>query len=244
MIRVFGTALILVATALPGLFGRPDRFARRQIVDALWRATVLPLPLVGALAGLLGATVALAIGTGFAILRIEELVLPVLRDVLMRYAVPLLIGLLSVGQGGLALTTRLASMETSGEADTLRSLGIAPAHWVLPPSLLEMLVFGAVQFVCAAAIAQLAAALVFQIKFGVPSSHYADFLAGPAARSDFWNGAARSEASALLVWLAAAVTGVSVRSGPDQLARATRTTFVAGLLGILLLAYLFTVASR
>lgn len=243
VLDALGSALILFGGACAGLVRtlvRPDRFARRRILGALARAVFLPLPLVGALSAALGATVALAIGFGFAIGRLEEALLPAMRILLLRQAAPLLVGLLVLGQAGLGLTSGLVGLQASGEADTLRSLRVDPARWVLPPALLEFALFGAVQFVAVAFVAQLAAALVLQGKFGVPALHYFDILAGPSARADMWSGVARSEASALLTWVAAATIGVRVADGPEGMEHATRATFFASLLGTLLINTVFT----
>lgn len=242
-VQAVGTALLLLAGAMLGLVRAllwPDRFRRRQIVEALLRATLRPLPLVGALTALLGTIFALAIGYFFAIAQVEELLLAAMRQSLMRQAVPLLIGLLVLGEAGLGLAARLSTMEANGEADTLRSLDAPPIDWVLPPALLEFAVMGAVQFLCGTAIAHLTAALVLQAQLGVPPGHYADMLVGPAARADFWGGAARSEASALFSWMTAAATGIAVAPGPDHVVRAVRTTFIITLLGLLAITALFT----
>lgn len=242
-VTAVGTALILLVGSgakLARMVVRPDRFERRQLAEAIGRAVILPLPLTGALAAVLGVIFALAIGYAFTIVQMEEVLLGVLRQGLMRQAVPLLVGLIVLGRAGLGLAARLAAMTADGENDTLRSLGIPPAQWVLPAALLEFVVLGAVQFVCAAAVGQFAAALVLLAEYGIPAGHSADALVGSAARADFWSGFARSEAAALLGWLVSATSGVNAVPGPEQGAAAVRTTFLMTLLGILVIAALFT----
>ncbi len=242
-VGAIGTALLLLAdtgAVLARMLARSDRFERRQIVDAIGRATVLPLPLTGALAAVLGVIFALAVGYAFAIVQLEEVLLGVLRQSLVRQAVPLLVGLIVLGQAGLGLAARLAGLQADGEGDTLRSLGIAPTHWVLPGALLEFIVMAAVQFAFATAVSQLAAALVLLADYGIPPGHYADALANSAARADIWSGLARSEAAALLAWLVAATAGVNALPGPERGTPAVRTTFLLTLLGILVIAALFT----
>ena len=242
-VAAVGAALVLLGVSgatLARMLVRPDRFERRQLADAIGRAVLLPLPLTSALAAVLAVIFALAVGYAFEIVQLEEVLLGVLRQGLMRQAVPLLVGLIVLGRAGLGLAARLAAMTADGEADTLRSLGIPPAQWVLPAALLEFIVLGAVQFACAAAVGHLAAALVLLADYGIPPAHYADALVGTAARADLWSGLARSEAAALLAWLIAATAGVNAVPGPDLGAAAVRTTFLLTLLGILVIAALFT----
>jgi phospholipid/cholesterol/gamma-HCH transport system permease protein len=242
-VEAFGASLLLLAGAITELaraLARPDRFSRRQTVEALFRAAIKPLPLVGILSILLGAILGLAIASAFAVAHVERLLLPILRQILLRQALPMLIGLVVIGQAGLTLVTRLSAMQASGEADTLRALGIRPTDWVLPTALLEFLVLAAMQFFWGAFVAQLAASLILLAEYGIPVSHYVGTLAVASARENFWTGFARCEVFALYGWMVAATTGALVAGSRDDTARATGITFVASLLGLLTIAALFT----
>jgi phospholipid/cholesterol/gamma-HCH transport system permease protein len=242
-VTIIGAALLLLGSAVVGLgrvLVRSDRFTRRQTVETLDRGILRPLPLVGLLSILLGAILGLTIASAFAVAHVERVLLPLLRTILVRHAVPAVIGIHVVGEGGLWLVARLCALRASGEADTMRTLGISPANWVLPQALLGFFLLASVQFLWAGFVAQLAAALVLLARDGVPVSHYVDILGGASARADAWAGFARCEATALMAWMVAATTGTMASGTLDQTAHATRITFLVSLLGILAIAAVFT----
>ncbi len=223
-----GTALIGLKELFPG-----DRFIRRRVVDAFTDTILRPLPIVTVLSALIGLVIAFGVSRALDFAHFEPPLLSGLREALTREVVPILVGIFVAGRSGVELCVRIGRMIASGEAETLRIIGVTPSSYILPASFIAFVAAGFGLTLWGIGVAHLSSALLLQSLQGIPVARYVEMFSEPAATRDIWYGVLRAEVYAILTFAMAAVEGSGTTSDPRSLEKATRATFVYALLLIL-----------
>jgi phospholipid/cholesterol/gamma-HCH transport system permease protein len=120
----------------PGVAARQT--VRQVIMVQIMYTGVQALPLVSAIAFLLGASI--VIQMNLMALSDGELIGKVLVAVVLRELAPLVTAIVVAGRSGTAMATELGNMKVNSEVLALSSLGIDPPRYIVLPRLLASIV--------------------------------------------------------------------------------------------------------
>ncbi len=234
-LRGLGVASWLVARSGCGI--GPDLLARDAIVtqrmaDALLTYLWAPLPVLAALASLVGIVAGTAAARLLALYHVELAIEPGLAASLCRDVVPLLVGLFAAGRVSVDLAARLAGASLAHEVDALEVLGRDPVRHFLSPALLGVLVAAPVHMLVAAACTLATTGLAIDLARETHWATYLHLVVSDGTARALAGGTAKGVLFAVLAFAVGAAIGArGVRDPADVGARAT-AAFTAGLLAI------------
>jgi ABC-type transporter Mla maintaining outer membrane lipid asymmetry permease subunit MlaE len=243
-LRALGIASWLVARSGrgigPDLVGR-DPLVARRMAEALGTYLWAPLPVLVALAVLVGIVAGTAAARLLGLFHVELAIEPALAASLCRDVVPLLIGLFAAGRVSVDLAARLAGASLAREIDALDVLGRDPVRHFLSPALFGVMIAVPVHMLVAATCTLATTGLVIDVAHETRWATYLQFVTGTNIARALVGGVVKAWLFALIAFaVGAAVGGRGVRNPAEVGARAT-TAFTAGLLAIFAADALWTV---
>lgn len=232
-IRFVGLALWLVWRGGRGIalrLARADPLAVRGLADSMQQFVWSPLPMLTALAGLVGLIAGVLVARILEIYHAEAALVRTLDQTLVREVLPLLIGTFIAGSVAVEVATRLAAMVLAHEIDTLESLGEDPASHALGPPLVAVIVACPLHLLCGSAAALAGAALPLALGANVASLDLLRLALGDNVLAAMLGGLSRVAVFSLLAFAIGAVNGTGLFRRPLEIGRAARKAFAWGLL--------------
>lgn len=214
------------------LFGR----ARLDVPAFAWALresglSMLPaITLVAALVGLILGRQTQAVLQQFDL---PSLVLLSVTYVVVMELVPILVGILVAGRGGVSLAVRQATLASTGEVDALLVSGINPVQFMVAPMLLAMLLMSFAFSVWATLVTFVSSFLWLWVTVDIPPALFLDSLARGLSPGDLAQAIAKPMLFALLIALIAAVNGTAVGRDPEGAAEAATRTMIGAVAAIL-----------
>lgn len=235
-ITAIGYASILIWDSLLLLFiGRRVNQPIRLylIVDEIINAGVKAVPVVALMSATIGVMLSIQGIHTLAIFGAETQVTFGLAISIPREFAPLITGILVAGRSGSQLTSRVGSMQLNGEIDALNVMGIAPARYVVAPSLLGLLISLPVLVVIGNIAAFSAAGLYIHATLGIgPDAYWADIFE-VVTIDDFMHGIVKSFIFAILLAMIAISLGMRVYGGAEVLGKSTTQSVVTCIAAII-----------
>lgn len=173
----------------------------------------------------------------------EELIGPVLVTVLVREVAPLLVGLILLGRSGVVVVSEIGELQIGGQVSTLAAQGLDPFQVLVLPRAcahaLACFTLGVVFVVAALLSGFVAGGLLGAVRTTVWGFFDRVLLAMQAG--DFVIFPAKMLLIGLLVALTASLTGLTAAM-QDEAARLLPRAFVRGLVAILLVSIVLSLA--
>lgn len=231
---------LLECLALYGniLIGR-ERLDLPALTAALRQAGLSILPAVtlvtAALGVILGRQAAIILGD----FNFPGLLLFTITSAVVGELVPLLVGVMVAGRGGVALAVRHATLVTTGQMDGLLVSGINPIRFVTGPALLAMLAMSFAFLVWGSLITVGTAYLWLFLFSDVPPYQLLDALRNSIGPGDLREAISKPLVFAVVIALIATVNGTISRRDPDAIGEAATRTMIGAVTSILLIDLLF-----
>jgi len=236
MITSIGYASLLIWSSLHLLVaGRRHNQPVRMhlIVDEIINAGVKAIPVVALMSATIGVMLSIQGIHTLSIFGAETQVTFGLAISIPREFAPLITGILVAGRSGSQLTSRVGSMQLNGEIDALTVMGIAPARYVVAPSLIGLLASLPVLVVIGNLAAFSAAGLYINATLGIgPDAYWADIL-DVVTIDDFMHGIIKSFIFAILLAMISISLGMRVSGGAEVLGKSTTTSVVSCIAAII-----------
>lgn len=206
-------------------------------------AGLAPLPVVTLVAAAVGLILGIQVGDLLEQVNIPG---PILGGVVVSVArefAPLLTGIFVAGRSGVALATRIASMQMNRELDGLMMCGVNPIHYTVGPSLLAMLLMSFTLAIWTLLVILGMMALFLWSEAAVSLATFFNSVLVSMDRIDLLLAAVKSVTYALLIALIAAVNGSCATRDADGVSGAATRTMIGALTAIILadLAFAITV---
>ncbi|MCE2518014.1 MAG: ABC transporter permease [Alphaproteobacteria bacterium] len=235
-VTAIGYASLLIWDSLYLMFrGRKVNQPVRMhlIIDEIINAGVKAVPVVALMSATIGVMLSIQGIHTLSIFGAETQVTFGLAISIPREFAPLITGILVAGRSGSQLTSRVGSMQLNGEIDALTVMGIAPARYVVGPSLIGLLFSLPVLVVIGNLAAFSAAGLYIHATLGIgPDAYWADIL-DVVTVNDFMHGIIKSVIFAILLSMISISLGMRVSGGAEVLGRSTTSSVVTCIAAII-----------
>ena len=216
---------------------QPVRF--RAVVAQMMEIGVNAIPLIGMMAGTIGAMMAMQSIYMLRIFGAESQVTYGVAFSVVREFAPLITGILVAGRSGSALAARLGTMKITQEIDALIVMGINPVRFLVIPALLAMLVMVPALTVFNMMVGMLCAGLYINADLGISMAAYSEQVINILSVGDVMHGVGKSALFAVLITLIGVVNGASVKGGAEGVGKVTTRAVVQAISAIIVTDMLF-----
>jgi phospholipid/cholesterol/gamma-HCH transport system permease protein len=216
---------------------QPVRF--RAVVVQMMEIGVNAIPLIGMMAGTIGAMMAMQSIYMLRIFGAESQVTYGVAFSVVREFAPLITGILVAGRSGSALAARLGTMKISQEIDALIVMGINPVRFLVIPALLAMLVMVPALTIFNMMVGMLCAGLYINADLGISMAAYSEQVINILSVGDVMHGVGKSALFAVLITLIGVVNGASVKGGAEGVGKVTTRAVVQAISAIIITDMLF-----
>lgn len=221
----------------------PFRLESREFSRILDHFGVRSLPLVLITAVVVGALMVIQTGGLVTMMSATGMLgwaagLAVLREV-----GPVLIGIMFSGQVGSFNAAELGLMKVTEQVEALSGLGIDPVRFLVFPRMLAMTLMLAVLAVYGDFFALLGGSLLSWILFGVDPLVFFQQLIDAHPLNDFLLGVLKAGVFGLNISVVSCYFGLQVQRDAWEVGRAVNRSVVTSAVGILVIDYLFAVAT-
>jgi phospholipid/cholesterol/gamma-HCH transport system permease protein len=216
---------------------QPVRF--RAVVVQMMEIGVNAIPLIGMMAGTIGAMMAMQSIYMLRIFGAESQVTYGVAFSVVREFAPLITGILVAGRSGSALAARLGTMKISQEIDALIVMGINPVRFLVIPALLAMLVMVPALTIFNMMVGMLCAGLYINADLGISMAAYSEQVINILSVGDVMHGVGKSALFAVLITLIGVVNGASVKGGAEGVGKVTTRAVVQAISAIIVTDMLF-----
>ncbi len=228
-----GVALVTcLGHYLAVLFGR-DRLDLPALAFALRQSGLSMLPVITLTSVVVGIILGRQTEGVLAQFDLPSLVLLSLTYTVVIELVPVLVGILVAGRGGVYLAVRQASLISSGEVDGLLLAGIDPIRFLAAPMLLAMLLMSFAFVVWAALVTFAAAYLWLWLTVDLPPALFIDSLTRALDTRDLIEVIAKPLLFALVIALIAVVAGTAAGRDSEAIGDAATRTMIGAVTAIL-----------
>jgi len=212
---------------------RPRTLRRHEIVEQMATIGSRALGVVGLIALLLGATLALQSAAqlrrfGANIYVVDLAVISITREI-----GPLITAIIVTGRSGSAICAEIATMVVTEEVDALRTMGINPIRFLVVPKLIAMTLTQPLLTMFANAFGVVGTFLVALTALDVAPVPFVIRLEQALLMKDVLTGLVKSVAFAHLIVAIAALVGFETRGGPDAVGRSTTMSVVFGIVAVI-----------
>ncbi len=161
-----------------------------------------------------------------------------------RELAPLMTAIIMSGRSGAAFAAELGSMRVSEEIDALRTMGFAPAPYLILPRMVALAMVAPVLTLLADVVGVTGGMAVGVSSLDVSARGYLAELRTAVVASDVWTGLVKSVAFGTAIGFIGCEQGFSTRGAAEGVGRSTTTTVVACLFTIVIVDTVFTMLFR
>ena len=214
-----------------------------------WKSTVHQMVLVGVEALPVVCLISFSIGLIMAFQGAYEMrkvgalrfVVDLVAVSMTRELGPLMTAIIVIGRSGSAFAAEIGTMKVSEEIDALTTMGLQPAHFLLAPKLLAMLVM----MPCITCIADMAgvlggAAFAYNSELGMGVGQYLTASGEALVKRDIITGLIKSVMFGLTIVQIGCYEGFTVTGGPEGVGRSTTQSVVISIFAVVLVDMIFT----
>jgi phospholipid/cholesterol/gamma-HCH transport system permease protein len=158
-----------------------------------------------------------------------------------RELAPLMTAIIMSGRSGASFAAELGSMRVSEEIDALKTMGFAPAPYLILPRVVALALVAPVLTLLGDVVAMAGGAVVAVATLDVSARGYLAELRSAVGSSDIWTGLVKSFAFGIAIAFIGCQQGFATRGAAEGVGRSTTTTVVSCLFSIVLIDTVFTV---
>lgn len=237
-------ALVVISLrelANPGRQGRVE--AVRVITRQLLFTGVDALPVVSAIALMIGLIIITQAGTQLPKVGAGDMVGNIIVVVVIRELGPLLTAFIVVGRSGTAITTELGNMKVGQEVTALELMGISVARFIVMPRLVGMILAMICLTLYFDAVAVLGGFVVAKAKLTVPFEQFAHAITQSLSLIDVFVTATKGALFGTAVAAICCHHGLSVQSSYTEVPQQTTRAMINSVTICLVLDIFVTVAA-
>ena len=232
-----------------GLFGarlaeslvRPSRFHFTALIHHAQAVGLQAVPIVSLLAFLIGVVLAFQGAAQLQQFGAEIFVVELIAIAVLRELGVLLTAIIVAGRTASAFTAAIGSMKMREEIDAMQTLGIDPAHALIVPRVLALILMLPILALIANAAGLFGGALMAWIELGISPSMFATRLVTEIDVSNVVVGLSKAPVFALLIGIIGCQAGLRVESTAESLGRMTSSSVVAAIFAVILADALFSI---
>lgn len=231
----------LVAVGFPSMFttlaGRV-RFAAVRVqmvrvgVRSLWIVSLVQL--------FIGVILALNLAPTLDAYGQTEHVADVVGIAVLRELGPLITGVLISGYAGASIAAELGSMVENEEIKALRSLALDPVRFLVAPRVLASAVMMTLLTIIADLMGVIGGLLTAWLVLDISPRIYIELTQVGVSTTDYFTGIFKGAWFGLIIGALACYEGLRVQGGAEGVGRATTTTVVKSIVGIVFADTIFT----
>jgi len=224
--------------------GRQGRWAALRVTLRQMLFTgVDALPVISAIALMLGLIVITQAGTQLPKVGGEGLIGSIIVVVIIRELGPLLTAFIVIGRSGTAITTELGNMRVAQEITALELIGIRVSRYIVMPRVVAVVLSMVCLMFYFDAVAVLGGFIIARIKLTIPFHVFAQAVAQSLSLVDVLVTAAKGMLFGTAVAVICCHHGLSVRSSYTEVPQQTTTAMINSVTICLLLDILVTVTA-
>ncbi len=157
---------------------------------------------------------------------------------------PLMTAIIMSGRSGAAFAAELGSMRVSEEIDALRTMGFAPAPYLILPRIAALAMVAPVLTLLGDVVGVAGGMAVGVSSLDVSARGYLAELRTAVVPSDVWTGLVKSVAFGMAIAFIGCQQGFATRGAAAGVGRSTTTTVVACLFSVVIIDTVFTLLFR
>ena len=157
---------------------------------------------------------------------------------------PLMTAIIMSGRSGASFASELGSMRVSEEIDALRTMGFAPAPYLILPRMAALAIVAPVLTLLGDIVGVVGGMAVAVTSLDVSARGYLAELRTAIIPADVWTGLAKSVAFGLAIAFIGCQQGISTQGAAAGVGRSTTTTVVSCLFTIVVVDTVFTLLFR
>lgn len=224
--------------------GRQGRWASLRVTLRQMLFTgVDALPVVSAIALMLGLIVITQAGTQLPKVGGEGMIGSIIVVVIIRELGPLLTAFIVIGRSGTAITTELGNMRVAQEITALELIGIRVSRYIIMPRVVAVVLSMLCLMLYFDAVAVLGGFIIARIKLTVPFHVFAQAVAQSLSLADVLVTAAKGMLFGTAVAVICCHHGLSVQSSYTEVPQQTTKAMINSVTICLLLDILVTVTA-
>lgn len=236
--RLYGTAARRAPrSARGGALG----LSWRALSDQAVRVGVRSIPIVVLVQVFIGIILALNLAPTLATYGQLERVADVVAIAVFRELGPLITAVILSGFAGASIAAELGAMVEGEEIKALRAHALDPIRFLVVPRVLSTTIMLVALTVLADAVGVLGGLGTAVFVLGVSANTYLDLTQQALTLGDYFTGLSKAGVFGLLIAGLACYEGLNVHGGAEGVGRATTTTVVKSIVGLIGADCLFTV---
>lgn len=233
--------VLLVLLATPTLFtalGGRVRFAAVRV--QMVRVGVRSLPIVSLVQLFIGVILALNLAPTLEAYGQTEHIADVVGIAVLRELGPLITAVLISGYAGASIAAELGSMVENEEIKALRSLALDPIRFLVAPRVLATTIMMFMLTIVADLMGVFGGLLTAWLVLDISPRVYVELTQVGVNTTDYFTGLFKGAWFGLIIGALACFEGLRVKGGAEGVGRATTTTVVKSIVGIVLADTIFT----
>ena len=240
-LRLVTSFLGETVAATRGFFGGRAGLNWRALPSLVERAGADGVPIVVLLNFLVGFVMGFQSSRQLELYGANIFVADIVGISVTRELAPLMTAIIMSGRSGASFAAELGSMRVAEEVDALRTMGFAPAPYLVLPRIIALALVAPVLTLFGDVVGVLGGGLVAVTSLGVSAPGYLAELQSAILHSDVWTGLVKSVAFAITIGFIGCQQGFATRGAAEGVGRSTTTTVVSCLFAIVIIDTVITV---
>lgn len=216
------------------LVAHPRTIPWREGSAGVYRAGAASLPLIGAVALLVGVVMTYQLAMSLRRFGANTMIISIFPLAVLRELSPVITGLLVAARSGAALTASLGAMKVTEEFDALRAFGASPTQRLVLPKVIAMAISVPLIVLWSDCLMLAGGILVADVSLDVPYPMYLGRLPHAIAWVNLWIGVIKGVVFGFIVGTVAGYFGLKSKANTQSLGNETTTAVVTAIALIIL----------
>ncbi len=222
---------------------RPWRVRWKSVINEIYAAGVLAIPIVALLSFLIGVVIAYQAGATLDQFGANIFLADMVGIVTLREMAPMITAILIAGRTGSSYAARIGTMRVTQEVDALRALALPPIEMLVIPRILALLIALPLLTVLANAAGLFGGLLVSHQMFGLDLTVASERLQ-QLDNSHLWVGLIKAPVFAAIIALIGCHEGMKVRGSAAEVGQATTSSVVQSIFWVIVVDAIFSIVFR
>ncbi|MFQ6548455.1 MlaE family lipid ABC transporter permease subunit [Aestuariibius sp. 2305UL40-4] len=220
---------------------RPRNFRLTALVHHCEDVGLRAVPIVALMAFLIGVVLAFQGSSQLRQFGAEVFVVDLIAISVLRELGVLLTAIIVAGRTASSFTAAIGSMKMREEIDAMQTLGIDPAHALVVPRILALILMLPILTLVANAAGLFGGALMSWIELGISPAMFTTRLIEGTDISHVFVGVVKAPVFAILIGVIGCEAGLAVGGTTESLGRKTSAAVVAAIFAVILADALFSI---
>ncbi|MGK0673980.1 MAG: MlaE family lipid ABC transporter permease subunit [Halothiobacillaceae bacterium] len=232
-----------VARHAAPLLLRPWRVRWTSVINEIYAAGVLAIPIVALLSFLIGVVIAYQAGATLERFGANIFLADMVGIVTLREMAPMITAIVIAGRTGSSYAARIGTMRVTQEVDALRALALPPIEILVIPRILALIIVLPLLTVLANVAGLFGGLLVSHEMFDLDLSVAFERLE-QMKNTHLWVGLIKAPVFAAVIALIGCHEGMKVRGSAAEVGQATTSSVVQAIFWVIVLDAIFSIAFR